>query len=161
MFNRIAVALDGSRCAQEAFSTALQLAKVTKAELRICSIVDPIVITGSAPPSPAMDLVITDMENDARRIVNEAVERARRTGIIASGWTHFGTPAYDLLKYVQHCGADLIVMGTHGRKGLGHLLMGSVAEEVLRHSPVPVLVVRSAKRAEDAVPVGTPHAEAV
>lgn len=122
---------------------ALQLAKSNKAELRICSIVDPIVISGSAPPSPAMDLVILDMESAATRIVDDAIARARRAGVIASGWTHFGTPAYELLQYVQRCRADLIVMGTHGRKGLSHLLMGSVAEEVLRHSPVPVLIVRS------------------
>jgi nucleotide-binding universal stress UspA family protein len=150
MFKRIAVALDGSDCAQEAFETALRLAKTSAAELRICSIVDPIVLNGSAPPSPAMDLVILDMENEASRLVDEAIARARREGVIACGWTHFGTPAHELLQYVQRCRADLIVMGTHGRKGLSHLFMGSVAEEVARHSPVPVLIVRATKRAQDA-----------
>jgi nucleotide-binding universal stress UspA family protein len=147
MFKRIAVALDGSDCAADALSVALQLAQSERAELGICSVVDPIVAGGTAPPTPAMDLVVRDLETEARRLVTDAVERAHRLGVAASGQARSGVPAFEILKYAERFNADLIVMGTHGRKGIGHLLMGSVAELVLRESPLPVLVVRGKRPA--------------
>ncbi|MGB8907749.1 MAG: universal stress protein [Candidatus Cybelea sp.] len=143
MFKRITVALDQSDAAREAFAVALQLAKTERAELGVCSVIDPIVIAGTSPPSPGMDLVIRDMEVEARRLVNDAVERAHQAGIRASGQTRNGAPAFELLRYADGFAADLIVMGTHGRRGLKHFLLGSVAEVVLREASIPVLVVRS------------------
>lgn len=150
MFERIAVALDGSECSMQAFDLALQLAGSVGAEIGVCSVVDPVVVAGSAPPSPAMELVVRDMETSARRLVTEAVERARQAGLVASGQTRSGVPAYEVIKYAEHFHADLIVMGTHGRKGVKHLLMGSVAEMILRESAIPVLVIRGAKTADRA-----------
>ena len=143
MFRRISVALDRSDAAQEAFAVALQLAKTERAELGVCSVVDPIVIAGTSLPSPAMDLVIRDMEVEARRLVTEAVERAHQAGIRASGHAGNGLPAFELLRYADAFNADLIVIGTHGRRGFKHFLLGSVAEEILREASIPVLVVRS------------------
>ncbi len=144
MFKRIAVALDGSSCAKQAFEVALKLAQVEQAELGICSVVDPILIAGTTPPSPACDLVITDVERETRRLVSDAVERAHAAKLVASGETCRGVAAYEILAYAQRFKADLIVMGTHGRTGIGHLLMGSVAEIVLKKASAPVLVVRDA-----------------
>jgi nucleotide-binding universal stress UspA family protein len=143
MFKRIAVALDGSDAAQEAFAVALQLAKTERAEVGVCSVVDPIVIAGTSPPSPAIGLVIREMEVEARRLVTEAVERAHQAGIRASGQARNGVPAFELLRYANAFDADLIVMGTHGRRGFKHFLLGSVAEVILRGASIPVLVVRS------------------
>ncbi len=144
MFTKIVVALDGSEAAAKAFSVALGLAQAQKADLGICSVVDPIAITATSPPSPAMDLVVRDMEIAARRLVTDAIERAHREGVTATGQIRTGVPAFELLKYTERLGADLIVMGTHGRRGFSHFLMGSVAEVILRESQVPVLVVRTA-----------------
>lgn len=58
-----------------------------------------------------------------------------------------GSPADEIARYADVCEADLIIMGTHGRSGIAHALMGSVAEQVLRVAPCPVLLVRSPKRA--------------
>lgn len=142
MFKRITVALDRSDPAQEAFAVALQLAKTERAELGVCSVVDPVVIAGTSPPSPATDLVIRDMEVEARRLVTEAVERAHQAGITASAQVRNGVPAFELLRYADAFAADLIVTGTHGRRGLKHFLLGSVAEVILREASIPVLVVR-------------------
>jgi nucleotide-binding universal stress UspA family protein len=161
MFKRIAVALDGSDCAKQAFTVALSLAQAEHAELGICSIVDPILIAGTTPPSPAMDLVIRDMEIEARKLGDEAVDRAHQAGLIASGWTHSGMPTQQILRYAQRFHADLIVMGTHGRGGIRHLLLGSVAEGVLRGSEVPVLVVRTPGHSQSAASTVTHHAKAV
>ena len=58
-----------------------------------------------------------------------------------------GTPAEEIVRYADVCDADLIIMGTHGRTGIAHALMGSVAEQVVRVAPCPVLLVRARKRA--------------
>jgi hypothetical protein len=65
----------------------MQLAEAEHATLGICSIVDPIVIAGTSPPSPGMDLVIRDMEIEARRLVDESIACARRAGLPATEWT--------------------------------------------------------------------------
>lgn len=65
-----------------------------------------------------------------------------------------GTPAEEIVRYADACDVDLIIMGTHGRSGLAHALMGSVAEQVVRVAPCPVLLVRAAKRV--AVAKGAP-----
>jgi nucleotide-binding universal stress UspA family protein len=143
MFKKIAVALDASESSHEAFNVALQLAEAERAELGICSVVDPITIAGTSPPSPAMDTLVREMEVEARRRVTDAVERAHQAGVLASGQMRCGAPAFEVLGYAERFGADLIVMGTHGRRGFKHFLLGSVAEVVLRESKVPVLVVRA------------------
>jgi nucleotide-binding universal stress UspA family protein len=58
-----------------------------------------------------------------------------------------GTPAEEIVRYAEFCDVDLIIMGTHGRTGIAHALMGSVAEQVVRVAPCPVLLVRAPRRA--------------
>ena len=58
-----------------------------------------------------------------------------------------GTPAEEIVRYADFCDVDLIIMGTHGRSGIAHALMGSVAEQVVRIAPCPVLLVRAPVRA--------------
>lgn len=57
-----------------------------------------------------------------------------------------GAPAEEIVRYADFCDADLIIMGTHGRSGIAHVLLGSVAEQVVRAAPCPVLLVRATKR---------------
>ncbi len=142
MFKRILVPLDGSACAQQAFEVALSLAKSEHAELEICSVVDPIVICGTTPPSPALDLLLRDAEIEARRLVTTAVQLAHVAGVGAAGEALMGVPFDEIRKVAGRTHADAIVMGTHGRTGLRRLFLGSVAESVLRGSPCPVIIVR-------------------
>lgn len=83
--------------------------------------------------------------NDARREAQEYMSRLtdelKKAGLKASGVTAVGEPADEILKYAAQNGIDLIVMSTHGRSGISRWFMGSVADKVVRHSPVPVLVV--------------------
>ena len=76
MFKKIAVALDGSRCAEQAFEVALKLAETERAELGVCSVVDPVMIVGTMPPSPALDLMIADVERSTKRIITSAAGKA-------------------------------------------------------------------------------------
>lgn len=72
-----------------------------------------------------------------------------------------GTPAEEIVRYADVCDADLIIMGTHGRSGIAHALMGSVAEQVVRTARCPVLLVRAPKRAatSQGVAVAVPSAK--
>lgn len=150
MFKRIVVPIDGSECAGYALDLAIDLAKRQGARLAICSVVDPIVVTGTAPPSPALDVVIADMENEARKRVAEAVRRAEQAGVGAHGEMVMGVPFNEILRYAHDCEADAIVMGTHGRTGLQRFFLGSVAEMVLRKAACPVIVARDSLHGRDA-----------
>jgi nucleotide-binding universal stress UspA family protein len=150
MFKKIVVALDGSHCAEQALEVALRLAETERAELGICSVVDPVMVMGTTPPSPALDLMVADAERATNRRVTSAVEKARAKGVVASGELRRGLPASQILAYAREFGADAIVMGTHGRGGVRRLLMGSVAEAALREAPVPVIVVRERERVDRA-----------
>ena len=65
-----------------------------------------------------------------------------------------GAPWREILRVVEETKPDLVVMGTHGRRGLGHALIGSVAEKLVRMSPAPVLTVRPRAKATRATPTG-------
>ena len=142
MFKKIVAALDGSDCSDRAFDIALRLAAGDGAELDVISVVDPIVMAGSAPPSPAMDVLLGDMERDARHLVEQAAVKAKAAGLRAGCEVRLGVPFDEIVRYAKRGGADAIVMGTHGRSGIAHFFMGSVAESVLREAPCPVIVVR-------------------
>jgi universal stress protein A len=146
MFRKIVVPLDGSQCAAEALDVALTLAHGGTATLAIVAVVDPIVFTGSMPPSPALDIVLADREKEAHHRVDEAIGKAKLNGLAATGDVHLGVPYEEILNFARRENADAIVMGTHGRSGLKRLLMGSVAESVLRGARCPVIVVREHAR---------------
>jgi nucleotide-binding universal stress UspA family protein len=148
MFKKIVVALDGSECSGQALDVALKLAKSEGAQLSVCSVVDPVMVAGTAPAAPSMDIVYRDMEADAQLLVSDAVTKAQQSGLTASGQCRSGVPAFQILSFAKEAGADAIVMGTHGRGGLKRLMMGSVAETVLRESPVPVVIVREQQPAK-------------
>jgi len=127
---------------EKAFGVAVDLAKLHGSQIAACSIVDPVLVVGSTPPSPAMDVVLTDMQNEAHRRIDDAVERAREAGVAARGEVITGVAFERILDFAKRNAADVIVMGTHGREGLPRFFMGSVAEMVLRKSSCPVLIVR-------------------
>jgi len=84
---------------------------------------------------------VGDMEDDARAMLERTAAelRARCPGLLAA--FRVGDPWQQIVAAAQELGADLVVVGTHGRRGLPRMLLGSVAERVLRLSPVPVLTV--------------------
>ena len=91
-------------------------------------------------PAPMLE----DVRRGATHLAEAQVARAHAAGATAESLVVEGTPADALLEVAAERGADLIAIGTHGRRGLRRLLVGSVAESVVRRSPVPVVVVRSA-----------------
>ena len=86
------------------------------------------------------------MYDDAQRVVDHAVSVARAEDIAAEGRIAEGSPSRALIAVAKRENADLIVTGSHGRRGVRRVFVGSVAETIVRTSPIPVLVVRTPAR---------------
>ncbi|MFC6786168.1 universal stress protein [Halobaculum halobium] len=133
-FTEIVVATDGSDPADAAVETGLALSGALGARLHACTVVDPFA-TGQR---------VTDLRaarEDADDRVTAIAELARDAGIDAEPVVREGTPHRELSAYLNDAGADLLVIGTHGRGGARRALLGSVAEKLVRTVDVPVLVV--------------------
>lgn len=148
MYKRILVAVDGSSTSDVALAEALKLAKESAAQvllLHVCE--NPALVVGGDPWMMGMPPVLPPeiFEERGQHILDRAQEKARVAGVeaelrrINDAGQRIGQV---IAQEAKDWNADLIVMGTHGRKGLDHLLLGSVAEGVIRTSPVPVLLVR-------------------
>ena len=133
-FTDIVVATDGSDPAAAAVDAAIGLAAGTGATLHVCTVVNPFP-TGQS----LTDLRKNREEADER--VESIVARAEDAGVDAVATVREGMPADELLAYVEEVGAEMVVIGTHGRGGARRVLLGSVAETVVRTADVPVLVV--------------------
>jgi nucleotide-binding universal stress UspA family protein len=152
MLKRILVPLDGSECARHAFDYALSLARAEGAEVEVCSVVYPAGILGRTPIDPLEVKEIASAKQAAEKTVDDAIAKARARGVVAEGCVELGEPAATIVTRAEEIEADTIVMGTHGRSGVKRLFMGSVAEEVLRTSPCPVVIVREKVSFEGAEP---------
>lgn len=147
-YDRIVSAYDFSPHAVDALSVAEGLARRLGAELHVVHVVpEPRLayptfeIGGFAPPA-----IPESVREDALETLEEETAHLRRGGRVVGAHVLEGS-AVDvaLADFIREIGADLLVMGTHGRTGLAHLLMGSVAERTLRRAPCPVLTVRSSQ----------------
>lgn len=99
-------------------------------------------------PSDILEKVNKDFEEDLANSYREHYVEKIRNGVPYEIVTKSGREDAEIVRFAKHQRADLIVMGTHGRTGAGHVLFGSVAEKVLRRSPIPVFVVPSKKKLE-------------
>ena len=142
MFNSILCAVDFSETSEQALRYARDLAAVTKGHLTVVHVVDQLLHTAahtSGSGEAYMKQTQEELDKLLRRIAPE-----RPFGITVE----VGDAAEQILKQVDECRADLIVMGTHGREGAQRLVFGSTAEAVLRRSAVPVLAVPAPPGAE-------------
>lgn len=97
--------------------------------------------------TPMADEGYAFMKDWAHAYLDDLVHRARKAGLEANAELTDGTPFVAIIDAAGRHRADLIIMGTHGRRGLQHLMMGSQAERVLRQAPCPVLTIKSRKEA--------------
>ena len=142
---QILVATDFSEPSDAALNYGRELARAFGAHLQILNVVDNLTATMVGPEGYIGNL--TEMQRD----VEEAARKKLAAVISNQDRREFGakpilltssTPAFAIVSHAKEADIDLIVMGTHGRGGFGHLLMGSVAEKVVRSAPCPVLTVR-------------------
>lgn len=140
-FNTILVATDFSDISDRAFKTAASLARKLGSKLHVIHIVQ--IHPTNMPESG--NVRIEELEAIEAKSANDNLEKyvaERCQGIEVSTHVLHGDPATQVNKTAKETNADLIVMGTHGRTGFAHLIMGSVAESVLKKSEVPVMCVK-------------------
>lgn len=137
---RIVVATDFSDNSLPALETALSLAQETGAELHIVHVVE---VTGVAAGEilPVAD-ALEALHRGARRQLSSLVPSNYPSDLTVQTVSLAGKPASEIALYAKAAKADMIVLGTHGRKGLSRMLLGSTAEQLLREAPCQVLVVK-------------------
>jgi nucleotide-binding universal stress UspA family protein len=149
MYKRILVALDGSTTSRRGLSEALGFGRLGDAVVLrlVCVVSSSIVALEYAAAGAASQDFLGDLRRAGNATLQEAMELCSTSNVRAEA-VLLETSGDDtgelLVKEALGWPADLIVMGTHGRSGLRRLLLGSTAEFVLRHSPVPLLLVREA-----------------
>lgn len=145
MYRKILVPLDGSATSARGLEEAVALARASGASLALLHVVDAFPFTMDMTGAGAWDALVDGLRQQGRSLLEQAGETALAHGVKAAGkLVEFpsGRVADVIVDEVGAQGCDLVVMGTHGRRGFGHLMLGSDAERVLHLSPVPVLLIR-------------------
>jgi len=150
---RMLVPTDFSPTSDIAFQYALDLAARDGATIQLLHVVENATVAAAFPDGLYAELpgLRERLVAEAQQRLNEAAQTCAAAGIATTTQVHVGPPASSIAGEASARGTDLIVMGTHGRSGFAHLLLGSVAEHVLRTAPCPVLTVRDSSRAADAI----------
>jgi len=148
MYKRILIAVDGSDTSKLALNEALALAKAQQSQLRIVHVVDAATLFVSDNFYVDVAKLEAALVEAGKKILAESLAAAEKAGIhaetrLAENENLNARVADMIVQDAKAWPAELIVVGTHGRRGLSHLFMGSVAEGVLRIAPVPVLLIRS------------------
>lgn len=146
MYKRILVPVDGSHTSTRGLQEAVRLAKEQHARVRLMHVVDEWSVIQSAgmDGSGAVD-VLDALEESGKKALKNAKTLADRHAVMAEVVMYrnlSGRVADFIVKEAGKWRADLIVMGTHGRRGISHVLLGSDAEAVVKLSPAPVMLVR-------------------
>ena len=150
-FGTILVATDGSDDSDAAVEAALDLAHDTSGRLLVLSVVPEGSATAgdgadaSAPEADRDDQVVVDATDRANDVVDHAVE----WGLEATPLVWEGEPAEAILAAATSEGADIIVIGSSGKSGVGRMLMGSVTDDVVRRAVIPVMVVRAPRERDE------------
>jgi len=141
---RILCPVDFSDSSDHAMRYASALAETFGAELTLLHVVAPIMtaLPGETALPDTLQANIDELVDACRERLEQLVGKLAVSGLTVQHKVLNGVPFIEIIRYARDAEMDLIVMGTHGRTGLGHLLIGSVAERVVRKSPCPVLTVK-------------------
>lgn len=145
---KILFAADFSEGSSSSLPYAVDFAKRYDAKLYLVHVVFDIAKTsGSYVPHVSLDELYKDMENNAKAELEKCFIEEMKACKAVEHVVLRGTPYEEISRFAEENKIDLIVIGTHGRKGLDRMLFGSTAEQVVRHAPCPVLTVRLPKHA--------------
>lgn len=144
MFKHILIATDASQLAETAVAQGLGVASELKAQVLAVMVTEPWMMSGGhLPPPSVIETYEKSAAENANRITSQVVEAAKKIDVACSPLHVWGKhPAEGILEAATKNGCDLIVMASHGRRGLERILLGSVATEVLVRSTISVLICR-------------------
>ncbi len=146
MFKRILVPLDGSETSNKALVAALQLARQGGGRVRLMHVIEEMAyLSGFDQYGGYSGDLVRIMRENGTKILDDGMAIAQSAGVEADQMLvdKFGERVGEMVSdTAKRWNADLIVVGTHGRRGIGRVLVGSGAEQIIRLAPVPVLVIR-------------------
>lgn len=145
-FTKILIPTDGSENTLPAIATGLTLAKQMNAEVTALYVVDQTAFVNFSMDSTIVS-IFSLLEKEGKAAVKYIETEGEKLGVKVTSKILEGSPSKKIIEEAKE--DDLIVMGTLGRSGISKLLLGSVAERVVRYSPCPVLIVRSPQEKED------------
>ncbi len=147
MYKRILVPIDGSDTATQALVAGLQMARESGGSVRIIHVIEELAQVIAYDPYGAYPGDLAKVLHDnGQKILGDALAVAKAAGVVADERlveAHGQRLADAVLKEAEAYKADLIVLGTHGRRGISRVLMGSGAEQIIRLTPIPVLLIRA------------------
>ncbi|MBP3222196.1 MAG: universal stress protein [Neisseriaceae bacterium] len=148
MYKHLVVAVDGSRTSLQALNHAAKLAALSEADMTLVNIANPSEYMALAPEFLQQESYESAAMSQGNEVLEYAEKIAKEAGVkvvhrhLAVSVKGARDMAQQLVDYAEEQKADLLVLGTHGRTGLMHLLMGSFAETVMRQSTLPLLIIR-------------------
>ncbi len=148
MYRKILAPLDGSEFSEYSLEHVKAVAKGCRAkEVVLLRVIEPLLQTEDLGGVTTEDWY-RDAQSKARaeteKYVSQVADKLKKEGIAAKGIVVLGKAADEILDYATKNQMDLIIMGTHGRSGVSRWVIGSVADKIIRHSPVPILVASPA-----------------
>ena len=143
LMTRVLLATDFSPCAARALEYALAVTSSWKAELHVLHVLE--FYPGMDPEYPVNQMYLDELRKDADRQFIDVEKHAAGSGVSIRKRIEFGIPSQRIETVATEQQADLIILGTHGRTGLQHVLVGSTAERVVRTGPCPVLSVKTGR----------------
>ena len=149
MYGKILVPIDGSEASACGLNEAVKLARTFGSRILLLHVVNEFIFAGGDGAGMYSGDLIGSLRNGGKALLAQGAARARRQGVESDSVLveSMGTPAADfIVEHARRWPADLIVMGTHGRRGLIRVAMGSDAESVARVAAVPVLLVRNTRQ---------------
>ena len=145
MYNKILVPVDGSPTSARGYEEAVALARALGSGLVVLHVIDPFPVAVEMVPATTWQEISDGLRQRGETLLAAAKETATAHGLSAEARlveSRGERVADTIVQEAQDAGCDLVVMGTHGRRGFNRVMVGSDAELVLRHCPVPVLLVR-------------------
>jgi nucleotide-binding universal stress UspA family protein len=142
-FEKILTAIDFSENSDFAFEYALTLARQFQAELTVMHVInEPVDLRGFYVPHISFEQLEKEIEEGAEKMMETFCQTKMKDFTKYTSVVVAGIPYEEILRKAEETGTSLIVLGTHGRKGIDHLIFGSTAERVVRSAACPVLTIR-------------------
>jgi nucleotide-binding universal stress UspA family protein len=145
MYQKILAPIDGSATADRGLAEAMKLASDQKATIRLIHVVNELMVMASYEGTIYSGELITALRESGEKILEKGRQQVAAAGIAVESellQAHGGQAGEAIVHDAEQCHADIIVLGTHGRRGLSRVVMGSDAEQVVRLAKIPVLLVR-------------------
>jgi nucleotide-binding universal stress UspA family protein len=143
---KVLLAIDDSKFSEAATHALIAQAKPKETEVRVLHVIEPVVIAGEGGFLIDSEAMTQELRKKGEVLLTQTAQALRTAGFQVATAMEEGNPKSVIVDFAAKWPADLVIMGSHGRKGLDRFLLGSVSETVVRYAPCSVQIVRIPKR---------------